>query len=89
MEKQRLLVVEDEEAIRTPLAEALAGEGFAVEVAASAAAALETAERTDPHLVLLDLMLPDGSGFDVARRLRERGPVPIIMLTARGDEATV
>ncbi|HEY1359380.1 MAG TPA: response regulator transcription factor [Thermoleophilaceae bacterium] len=87
MEKSRLLVVEDEEAIRTPLAEALASEGFAVETAATAAQALETAERTDPDLVLLDLMLPDGSGFDVARRLRERGPVPIIMLTARGDEA--
>jgi len=87
MDKRRLLVVEDEEAIRSPLAEALASEGFDVETAASAAQALETAERTDPDLVLLDLMLPDGSGFDVARRLRERGPVPIIMLTARGDEA--
>jgi DNA-binding response OmpR family regulator len=58
MERQRLLVVEDEEAIRTPLAEALAGEGFAVEVADSGAQALEAAERTDPDLVLLDLMLP-------------------------------
>jgi CheY-like chemotaxis protein len=86
MERQRLLVVEDEEAIRTPLAEALAGEGFAVEVAGSAAQALEAAERTDPDLVLLDLMLPDGSGFEVCRRLRERGPTPIIMLTARGTK---
>src|SRR3954452_10411949 len=87
MDQRRLPVVEDEEAIRSPLAEALASEGFDVETAASAAQALETAERTDPDLVLLDLMLPDGSGFAAPRRLRERGPVPIIMLTARGDEA--
>ena len=48
--------------------------------------ALELAKR-DPDLVLLDLMLPDGSGFDVCRELRKRSQVPIIMLTARGEEA--
>jgi len=85
--RQRLLLVEDEEPIRTPLAEALESEGFDTEVAATAAEALEAAARVQPDLVLLDLMLPDGSGFDVCRRLRERSAVPIIMLTARGEEA--
>ena len=85
--RQRLLLVEDEEAIRTPLAEALEGEGFQTELAATVAEALEKAARTPPDLVLLDLMLPDGSGFDVCRRLRETSSVPIIMLTARGEEA--
>jgi two-component system response regulator RegX3 len=48
--------------------------------------ALELTERALPDLVLLDVMLPDGSGYDVCRRLRERSAVPIIMLTARGEE---
>jgi two-component system response regulator RegX3 len=48
---------------------------------------LEAFERARPDLVLLDVMLPDGSGFDVCRELRARSRVPIIMLTARGEEA--
>jgi two-component system response regulator RegX3 len=55
-------------------------------VAGTVAEALELAHR-DPDLVLLDVMLPDGSGFDVCRELRQRSQVPIIMLTARGEEA--
>ena len=56
-------------------------------VAGSASAALELAKEVRPDLVLLDVMLPDGSGFDVARELRRDSRVPIIMLTARGEEA--
>ncbi|HET9323612.1 MAG TPA: response regulator transcription factor [Gaiellaceae bacterium] len=85
--KRRILLVEDEESITTPLAEALAREGFDTSVAGTAAAALELAGRERPDLVLLDVMLPDGSGFDVARELRRESRVPIIMLTARGEEA--
>ena len=55
-------------------------------MAATAAAGLELAERMRPELVLLDVMLPDGSGYDVCRELRRRSDVPIIMLTARGEE---
>jgi two-component system response regulator RegX3 len=55
-------------------------------VAGTVAEALELAESRSPHLVLLDLMLPDGSGLDVCRELRSRSSVPIIMLTARGEE---
>ena len=48
--------------------------------------ALEVSARELPDLVLLDVMLPDGSGYDVCRTLRQRSAVPIIMLTARGEE---
>jgi len=85
--KRTILLVEDEESITTPLAEALEREGFRAEVAHTAAESLELAGRVGPDLVLLDLMLPDGSGLDVCRQLRASSRVPIIMLTARGDEA--
>jgi two-component system response regulator RegX3 len=80
----RILLVEDEDAIAEPLAEGLRREGFDVTRAATAAAALSAGE-TD--LVLLDLRLPDGDGLDVCRSLRERSDVPIIVVTARGEEA--
>ncbi len=85
--KRRILLVEDEESITTPLAEALSREGFDTSVAGTAQAALQLAGEVRPDLVLLDVMLPDGSGFDVARELRRDSRVPIIMLTARGEEA--
>jgi two-component system response regulator RegX3 len=86
-EKRRIPLVEDERAITAPLAEALEGEGFEAHVRSTAAGAVDAARELDPALVLLDLMLPDGSGFDVCRTLRSESRVPIIMLTARGDEA--
>jgi DNA-binding response OmpR family regulator len=55
-------------------------------VTGTAAGALELAGRVEPDLVLLDVMLPDGSGYDVCRELRAGSAVPIIMLTARGEE---
>jgi DNA-binding response OmpR family regulator len=79
----RLLVVEDEDAIAGPLVEGLQREGFAVERAATGEAAL-AAEA--PDLVLLDLRLPDLDGLEVCRRLRERSRVPIIVVSARGEE---
>jgi two-component system response regulator RegX3 len=85
--KRSVLLVEDEQSIVEPLAAALAREGFETSVAASAAEALDLAGRMSPDVVLLDLMLPDGSGYDVCRELRRSSKVPIIMLTARGEEA--
>jgi two-component system response regulator RegX3 len=85
--KRTVLVVEDEESITVPLTEALAREGFDTAVAGTAAEALELAESVEPDVVLLDLMLPDGSGLDVCRELRRTSRVPIIVVTARGDEA--
>ncbi len=79
----RLLVVEDEDAIAEPLVEGLEREGFAVERAATGQAALD-APAAD--LVLLDLRLPDIDGLEVCRRLRERSRVPIIVVSARGEE---
>src|SRR4051794_1456330 len=84
--RTRILLVEDEESISEPFSRALAREGFEPTVARTAAAALRLAELTDPQLVLLDLMLPDGDGRDVAGELRRRSDTPIIMLTARGTE---
>jgi two-component system, OmpR family, response regulator RegX3 len=84
--RRTILMVEDEPSITEPLAEALDREGFATRVAGTVADAISAAEDELPDLVLLDVMLPDGSGYDVARRLRERSNVPIIMLTARGEE---
>ncbi len=84
--RRTVLMVEDETSITEPLSEALQREGFATEVARTAAEALQVAARVLPDLVLLDVMLPDGSGYDVCRSLREQSEVPIIMLTARGEE---
>jgi two-component system response regulator RegX3 len=84
--KPRILVVEDEETISEPLAESLEREGFAAEVVATLEAARDAYERQVPDLVLLDLMLPDGDGRDLAREIRKGSDVPIIMLTARGEE---
>jgi two-component system response regulator RegX3 len=84
--KRTILLVEDETSIVEPLAEALRSEGFDTLVAGTVAQALELAGR-EPDLVLLDVMLPDGSGYDVCRELRRSSQVPIIMLTARGEEA--
>jgi two-component system, OmpR family, response regulator RegX3 len=79
----KILVVEDEDAIAEPLADGLRREGFEVERAATGEQAL-AAPAAD--VVLLDLRLPDVDGYEVCRRLRARSDVPIIMVTARGEE---
>jgi DNA-binding response OmpR family regulator len=80
----RVLIVEDEDAIAEPLAEGLRREGFDVARAATGKDALASAPA---DVVLLDLRLPDLDGFDVCRELRARSTVPIIVVTARGEEA--
>jgi DNA-binding response OmpR family regulator len=79
----KILVVEDDNAIAEPLSAGLLREGYEVVRVSTAAAAL-TAPPCD--LVLLDLGLPDGHGFEVCRELRARSSVPIIIVTARDDE---
>jgi DNA-binding response OmpR family regulator len=79
----RILVVEDEDAIAAPLAEGLRREGFDVERVSTGEAALEASPA---DLVLLDLRLPDLDGTEVCRRLRARSDVPIIIVTAKGEE---
>ena len=84
--KPRILLVEDEPAISEPLAEHLERDGFDAEVAATLADARAAFERRTPDLILLDVMLPDGDGRDLARDLRKTSDVPIVMLTARSEE---
>jgi DNA-binding response OmpR family regulator len=79
----KILVVEDEDAIAEPLASGLAREGFEVTRVATGGEALSS---PTPDVVLLDLRLPDMDGYDVCRALRERSDVPIIVVTARGEE---
>lgn len=83
----RILLVEDERAVARGLEYALTSEGFAVDWAETGARALDLARTGNPHLVVLDIRLPDQSGFDVCRRLRAAGHrQPILMLTARDEE---
>jgi two-component system, OmpR family, response regulator RegX3 len=84
--KPRVLLVEDETAISEPLAEHLEREGFAPEVAGTIEEAAGAMLRTQPDVILLDVMLPDGDGRDFCREIRKSSDVPIILLTARGEE---
>jgi DNA-binding response OmpR family regulator len=85
--KKRILIVEDDPALARVLTDNLAFEGFEVVRVASGAAALNETKRAGPDLVILDIMLPDTDGFDLYRVLRSGGPIPVIMLTARGQKA--
>ncbi|RMH01001.1 MAG: DNA-binding response regulator [Planctomycetota bacterium] len=83
----RILVIEDEEALRLALADALAAEGYTVLTAADGVAGEELALSSAPDLVLLDLMLPRRDGFEVLRSIRrERTALPVLILSARGEE---
>jgi DNA-binding response OmpR family regulator len=82
-----ILIVEDELSIARIVRDYLAHEGFQVEHAADGDAALAAARSSKPDLVVLDLRLPKRDGLDVARELRRFSEVPIVMLTARGEEA--
>jgi DNA-binding response OmpR family regulator len=85
--KQRVLVVEDDPAILTGLVDLLEGEGFAVVRATTGPQALARHAEGPQDLVLLDVMIPEKSGYDVCREIRHTDPVtPIIMLTAKGQE---
>jgi two-component system response regulator RegX3 len=86
-QRRTILVVEDEESITIPLAEALDRDGFNAEVVHTVEDALGRGRTLRPDLVLLDIGLPDGSGLDVCRELRSSSSVPIIILSARGEEA--
>jgi two-component system response regulator RegX3 len=82
----KVLIVEDEESMADPLAFLLRKEGFSTAIASTGPAALDDFDRNGADIVLLDLMLPGMSGTEVCRRLRQRGPVPVIMVTARDSE---
>ncbi len=83
----RILVVDDEPLITDSLRYSLQREGFEVSVAHDGAEALRAAEADQPDLVVLDAIMPKMGGLEVCRRLRAVSAVPVIMLTARGEEA--
>jgi len=82
----RILIVDDEQIVAEVVERHLQREGYEIKVAHDGARALKTAREWHPSLILLDLMLPDIDGFEVCRRLRKDSSVPIIMLTAKGEE---
>lgn len=82
-----MLIIEDDPNVSEVVARYLLREGYRVEAVADGAAGLEMALAEPPDLVVLDLMLPSMGGLDVCRRLRDAAPVPVIMLTAKGEEA--
>ncbi|HEX5116074.1 MAG TPA: response regulator transcription factor [Pseudonocardiaceae bacterium] len=84
--ERQVLVVDDDDNVRDVVRRYLEHAGYRVSVAETGEVALVRAAETEPDLVVLDLMLPGIDGFEVCRRLRQRGAVPVVMLTARGDE---
>jgi len=82
----KILVVDDEPNIREVVGQYLRREGYAVVPAADGEEALRLYRRERPGLVVLDLMLPRVSGIEVCRRIQAEGRIPLIMLTARGEE---
>jgi len=86
MSSQRILVVDDEDAILKVVEYALAQEGFEVHTASDAERAESLFAELTPALVILDVMLPGKSGLELARELRDRSDVPIVMLSARAEE---
>jgi DNA-binding response OmpR family regulator len=85
--KKRILVVEDDRALARVLSDSLTYAGFEVETIEGGPQVLRTLRTFGPDLVLLDVMLPGPSGFELCGLIRERGRTPIIMLTARDDKA--
>jgi two-component system, OmpR family, response regulator RegX3 len=86
-DRQSILIVEDEDSLAESIRYNLEREGFSVQVAEDGAVALEAFRADRPELVILDLMLPQVSGLDVCRAIREESTVPVIMVTAKDSEA--
>jgi two-component system KDP operon response regulator KdpE len=86
MRKQTILIVDDDPVIVKFVRANLEANDYTVAVAINGSEALKAVELETPDLVLLDIMMPEMDGFEVCHRLREWSTVPIIMLTARGDE---
>ncbi|MEJ7818880.1 MAG: response regulator transcription factor [Rubrobacteraceae bacterium] len=83
---RRILLVDDEPSIQKMLVHALEREGFQVHAVGDGEAALQAVGSYEPHLIILDIMLPKLDGTEVCRRVRAKSDVPIIMLTAKDDE---
>lgn len=87
MTAQKILIVEDDPGIGQSLLDGLRQHGFNAELCKTGASGVEYARKQSPHLILLDIRLPDGSGFDFCRQMRQMGlHQPIVMLTAQHEE---
>jgi two-component system response regulator RegX3 len=84
--KSKILLVEDEPSISEPLVEYLVREGFSADAAGTIEQAKASLRQEVPDAILLDVMLPDGDGRDLCREIRQTSDVPILILTARGEE---
>lgn len=84
---ERILMIEDDVSLASMLGEYLHNAGVQFDAAHDATSGLAALARTKPDAVILDVMLPDMDGFEVCRRIRASSDVPVIMLTARGDDA--
>ena len=85
--QRRILLVEDEESLAESIRYSLEQDGFTVTLAVDGRKAIERFRNDDPDLVILDLMLPELSGLDVCRLIRQESNVPIVMVTAKDSEA--
>ena len=83
---EEILIVDDDTRLSAMLGDYLSGSGYAARMAASALAGLDEVRRNPPDAVILDVMLPDIDGFEACRRIRAFSDVPILMLTAKGEE---
>lgn len=87
MENPRILIVDDERDLRNLLKTTLQKEGFSqIETAANIAEGWAQFETLQPHIALLDIMLPDGEGYELCRKIREVSHIPILFLSAKSDE---
>ena len=86
MEQKRILIVDDEEELAGIIAEMLGGCGYLADTAATAAAAYDLLGQKSYHLVILDISLPDSTGFEICRELRRVSGVPVIFASARKTE---
>ncbi|GIF11432.1 response regulator transcription factor [Actinoplanes teichomyceticus] len=84
--ERRVLVVEDERAIADAVAARLRAEGLRVQIVGDGPSAVEAARHNPPDVIVLDVMLPGFDGLEVCRRIQAERPVPVLMLTARGEE---
>ena len=89
MSAPTILLVDDDARLREIVGMALEGEGYGVRTVGSAEEAVDVLERTDPDLLILDVMLPGRDGFELCREIRRQSGVPILMLTAKTDTVDV
>lgn len=86
IQNPKILIIEDDKAVARSLHDGLAKEGYVIQISQSGSAGIEATQNDQPHLIILDIRLPDGSGFDFCRKIRQAGlHQPILILTVRDE----